>query len=259
MSEDSETRASFGYREIAADEKAGLVRSVFDKVAPKYDLMNDLMSVGAHRVWKSILIDRINPRPGEFLLDAAGGTGDVAAAFLTRADRRGRAQGRPGARAIVADVNAAMLRAGRRRQSAAGHAERLAHLCADAESLPLPDRSVDIYAIAFGVRNVTRIDATLAEARRVLKIGGRFFCLEFSQLGTENLQRLYDAWSFVVIPRLGEIVAKDRESYQYLVESIRRFPNQDNFAAMLRANGFSRVRYENLSAGIVAVHSGWRL
>lgn len=252
-------RASFGFREVATDEKADLVKGVFDSVAPKYDLMNDLMSAGVHRVWKQVFIYRINPQPGETLLDVAGGTGDIAAAFLARADTRPRASERGRARAIVSDINAEMLAAGQSRAFSPSVRSRMTLLCADAETLPVPDCSVDVYTIAFGIRNVTHIDRALAEARRVLKPGGRFFCLEFSHLATEGLQKLYDLYSFNVIPWLGEKVAKDRESYQYLVESIRRFPTQENFAGLIRAAGFSRVKYENLSAGIVAIHSGWRI
>jgi demethylmenaquinone methyltransferase/2-methoxy-6-polyprenyl-1,4-benzoquinol methylase len=250
--------ASFGFREVPAGEKAGLVRSVFDSVAPKYDLMNDLMSAGVHRLWKAVLIDRLNPRPGETLLDVAGGTGDIAAAFLARADDRRNSGAAPHARAIVADVNLAMLKEARARRRKGDTAARLALLCADAENLPLPDQSVDAYTAAFGLRNVTNVSRALVEARRTLKIGGRFFCLEFSHLATEGLQKLYDAYSFSVIPWLGEKIAKDRDSYHYLVESIRRFPNQEAFAAMVREAGFSCVKYENLSAGIAAIHSGWR-
>lgn len=259
MRDDGKEKASFGFQEVPAAEKAGLVRGVFDSVAARYDLMNDLMSAGIHRVWKSILIDRLAPKPGDVLLDVAGGTGDIAAAFLERADAKS-ARGDVGrSRAIVADINAEMLSAGRSRPKIAAIRDQLSIICADAESLPLPDRCVDAYTIAFGIRNVTRIDRALAEACRVLKTGGRFFCLEFSHLETEGMQKLYDAYSFKVIPWLGEKVASDRASYQYLVESIRRFPTQENFAAMIRAAGFSRVKYENLSAGIVAIHSGWRI
>lgn len=259
MDQNGGDRASFGFREVAEDEKAGLVRGVFDSVAPNYDLMNDLMSGGVHRVWKSHFIDRLNPQPGELLLDVAGGTGDIAAAFLARADTRPRAKERPEARVIVSDINAEMLAAGRTRKTATRLIGRMTPLCADAEDLPLPDACADAYSIAFGLRNVTHIDRALAEARRVLKTGGRFFCLEFSRLETEGLQKLYDLYSFSVIPWLGEKVAKDRESYQYLVESIRRFPSQENFAAMIRKAGLARVKYENLSAGIVAIHSGWKI
>ena len=259
MEQRGQDRASFGFREVADAEKEGLVREVFDSVAPNYDLMNHLMSAGVHRVWKSLFIDRLNPQPGELLLDVAGGTGDIAAAFLARADSRPRAPRLPPARAIVSDINAEMLAAGRQRKTPAEIRARMALLGADAERLPLPDGAVDAYTIAFGIRNVTHIDAALAEARRVLKPGGRFFCLEFSHLQTEGLQKLYDLYSFNVIPWLGEKVAKDRASYQYLVESIRRFPTQENFAAMIKRAGFARVRHENLSAGVVAIHSGWKI
>lgn len=259
MKEHGGEKASFGFREVEEAAKAGLVKGVFDSVAPNYDLMNDLMSAGVHRIWKSHLIDRINPQPGEILIDIAGGTGDVAAEFLRRADARPRAASRQPARAIVSDINAEMLAAGRLRKDLSALRARMATLCADAENLPLPDQCADAYTIAFGIRNVTHIDRALAEARRVLKPGGRFFCLEFSHLETEGLQKLYDLYSFNVIPWLGEKVAKDRESYQYLVESIRRFPTQDQFAAMIRQAGFARVGHENLSAGIVAIHSGWRI
>jgi demethylmenaquinone methyltransferase/2-methoxy-6-polyprenyl-1,4-benzoquinol methylase len=259
MADIDEARASFGFRDVAAGEKARLVRGVFDSVASRYDLMNDLMSAGVHRLWKSVFIDRLNPQPGELLLDVAGGTGDIAMAFLERADGRPRAAQLPPARAIVCDINFEMLAAGRRREPAARMGDRLVQACADAERLPYADSSVDAYTIAFGIRNVTRIDKALAEARRVLKIGGRFQCLEFSHLATEGLQKLYDAYSFRVIPWLGEKVAGDRESYQYLVESIRRFPAQERFAGMVRDAGFQRVAIENLSAGIVAIHSGRRI
>ena len=254
-----DAHASFGFQDVAAEEKARLVRDVFDRVASRYDLMNDLMSAGVHRVWKSVFIDRLNPQPGETLLDVAGGTGDIARAFIARADARLRAASLPLARAIVCDVNFEMLAEGRARPSPAFAPSRLVHVCGDAESLPWPDRSIDAYTIAFGIRNVTRIDRALAEAFRVLKIGGRFQCLEFSHLSTEGLQKLYDAYSFNVIPWLGEKVAGDRASYQYLVESIRRFPRQERFAAMIAEAGFQRVGFENLSAGVVAVHSGRRI
>lgn len=249
-------RASFGFRDVEAGEKARLVRDVFSSVASRYDLMNDLMSAGVHRVWKSVFIDRLNPQPGERLLDVASGTGDIAREFLKRADARPRSGQPPPASAIVCDINFDMLAAGRMRDS---EALRLTRVCGDAENLPFPDKSIDAYTIAFGIRNVTRIDRALAEARRVLRIGGRFQCLEFSHLATDGLQKLYDAYSFTVIPWLGEQVAGDRASYQYLVESIRRFPKQERFAAMIREAGFQRVGFENLSAGIVAIHSGRRI
>lgn len=258
MTDDAAT-ASFGFRTVNADDKARLVRGVFDRVATRYDLMNDLMSGGVHRVWKATLLDRLNPQPGEMLLDMAGGTGDVAHGFLARADGRANTADRPPAHAIVCDINHEMLKAGLDRDAAAGLAGRLTRVCGDAERIPAPDASVDAYTISFGIRNVTAIDRALREAFRVLRYGGRFVCLEFSHPTTGGLQALYDAYSFNVIPWLGERVADDRESYQYLVESIRRFPAQEAFAAMIRRAGFSRVRYENLSGGIAALHVGWRL
>jgi demethylmenaquinone methyltransferase/2-methoxy-6-polyprenyl-1,4-benzoquinol methylase len=259
MSGEGKEQASFGYRDVPAADKARLVRGVFDSVAGRYDLMNDLMSAGVHRTWKSFFIDRLQPQPGDLLLDVAGGTGDIADAFLARADTRPRAGRLPPARAIICDINAKMLRAGRARTRPDDRGRRLALVCGDAERLPIPDRSIDVYAIAFGVRNVTHLEAALGEARRVLKIGGRFACLEFAHPATEGLQKLYDLYSFNVIPWLGEMVAGDRESYQYLVESIRRFPNQERFASLIRAAGLSRVKYENISAGVVAIHSAWRI
>jgi demethylmenaquinone methyltransferase/2-methoxy-6-polyprenyl-1,4-benzoquinol methylase len=258
MNEKATETASFGFRQVAAGEKAGLVREVFSSVASRYDLMNDLMSGGAHRIWKSILIDRLAPQPGECLIDVAGGTGDVAAAFLERARSRPRAAAHNAARAIICDINKDMLAAGAARRKDEG-AAAIDIVCGDAERLPFPDAVADACEIAFGIRNVTRMDAALAEMRRVLKPGGRFACLEFSHPTTMAMQRLYDAYSFRVIPWLGEKVAGDRASYQYLVESIRRFPAQEHFASMMRTAGFARVGYENLSGGIVALHRGWRL
>jgi demethylmenaquinone methyltransferase/2-methoxy-6-polyprenyl-1,4-benzoquinol methylase len=220
--------------------------------------MNDLMSGGVHRIWKSVLLDRMSPRPGEALLDMAGGTGDVAHGFLKRADDR-NTSALPPATAVICDINHSMLTAGIARDAEKGFGARLSRVCGDAENIPLPDKSVDAYVISFGIRNVSHIDKALEEAFRVLKIGGRFFCLEFSHPVTDGLQKIYDAYSFNVIPWLGERVAKDRESYQYLVESIRKFPLQDHFAAMIKAGGFSRVKYENLSGGVAAIHSGWRV
>ncbi len=259
MSNYQDGQASFGFRTVKAGDKARLVRGVFDSVASRYDLMNDLMSGGVHRIWKSVLIDRIGPQPGETLLDVAGGTGDVAAAFLARADERPRADEKPPANATLCDINYEMLKAGERRADMAQYAGRLRRVTGDAERLPFPGRSADAYTIAFGIRNVTDIDAALSEAFRILKPGGRFFCLEFSHPITEGLQKIYDAYSFNVIPWLGEQVADDRASYQYLVESIRKFPGQEAFAARIRKAGFARVKYENLTGGVAAIHSGWRI
>lgn len=257
QSRDNET--SFGFRTVKTGEKARLVRSVFDSVAGKYDLMNDLMSGGVHRIWKSVFLDRIAPRPGEALIDVAGGTGDIAAGFLKRADELTAAAAKPLAKAVICDINYEMLKAGETRPDMMALGERLTRVTGDAENLPFPDKSFDTYTIAFGIRNVTNMDAALSEARRVLKPGGRFFCLEFSHPITEGLQKAYDAYSFNVIPWLGEQVANDRESYQYLVESIRKFPAQDAFVARIRGAGFGLAKYENLTAGVAAIHSGWRV
>lgn len=250
---ESETsgEADFGFRRVAAGEKAQLVRRVFDSVAGRYDLMNDLMSGGIHRLWKAALVDRLNPRPGQHLLDVAGGTGDICFRFL---DRAGAAS-----RVTVCDINESMLRRGRDRAIDAGRLAGIDWLCADAERLPVASGSVDAYTIAFGLRNVTHVAAALAEARRVLRPGGRFLCLEFSQVGSAPLRRAYDLYSFAVLPRLGRIVSGDRDAYQYLVESIRRFPPQEELARLMREAGLELVSFRNLSGGIAALHSGWRL
>ena len=247
----SEKTADFGYRTVAENEKPGLVRGVFDSVARRYDLMNDLMSGGIHRLWKHELIDRLNPRRGETLLDVAGGTGDVALGIVARTGGA--------ARVIVCDLTPAMLETGRDRAIDRGVLHGIEWLCGDAERLPIQSASVDAYTIAFGLRNVTRIDAALAEARRVLKPGGRFFCLEFSQIVLPALARLYDLYSFNVLPRIGGLVTGDRDAYQYLVESIRRFPAQQALLERIAAAGLERPRYRNLSGGIAAIHSAWRL
>jgi demethylmenaquinone methyltransferase/2-methoxy-6-polyprenyl-1,4-benzoquinol methylase len=251
----------FGYRQVAAHEKAGLVRGVFDAVAGRYDLMNDLMSGGIHRLWKAELLDRLNPRSGETLLDVAGGTGDVAFGIVERRGAAGRAAGGQVHRGqvIVCDINQAMLEVGRDRAVDRGLLRGIEWLCGDAEHLPVADASIDAYTIAFGLRNVTHLDAALAEARRVLKPGGRFFCLEFSRVALPSLARLYDLYSFQIVPRIGRFVAGDSEPYQYLVESIRRFPPQDELLARIEAAGLERARYRNLTGGIAALHSAWRL
>jgi len=256
MSAESQARetASFGYREVALEAKQDLVDDVFTKVAGRYDLMNDLMSAGLHRLWKEALVTRLAPprgRRGFSVLDLAGGTGDVAARIVARS--------RGAARVTVLDVNAAMLEVGRARAAARGDADRIAFIEGNAETLSFPDRSFDAATIAFGIRNVPRIDRALAEAFRVLRPGGRFLCLEFSAVDLPGMARLYDLYSFNVIPALGRVVTGDGAPYQYLVESIRRFPNQARFAEMLREAGFSRVGYDNLTGGVAAIHSGVRL
>ncbi|WP_247881104.1 bifunctional demethylmenaquinone methyltransferase/2-methoxy-6-polyprenyl-1,4-benzoquinol methylase UbiE [Skermanella sp. TT6] len=241
----------FGFREVDPRTKAPMVRQVFDSVATNYDLMNDLMSGGIHRLWKSDLIELIRPRPGMTLLDVAGGTGDISFRFL-------EAAGGP-AQAFVCDINEKMILVGRDRAVDRGVLSGVDWIVGDAETLPLKSRSVDVYTIAFGLRNVTRIDAALAEARRVLRPGGRFFCLEFSRVVLPVLRDVYDRYSFTVLPRLGQMVAGDREAYQYLVESIRQFPDQRSLVGRIEAAGFGQVRYRNLTGGIAAIHSGWRL
>jgi demethylmenaquinone methyltransferase/2-methoxy-6-polyprenyl-1,4-benzoquinol methylase len=238
----------FGFRTVREAEKQSLVGAVFDSVARRYDLMNDLMSGGIHRLWKAAMLDWLNPRPDMLLLDIAGGTGDIAFRFLERG----------GGFVVVVDVNREMLSVGRDRGIDSGIIRGICWVCGDAECLPIADGSVDAYAIAFGIRNVTRIERALAEARRVLKPGGRFLCLEFSRVSLPVLDRLYEAYSFRVLPALGHLVARDAEAYRYLAESIRRFPAQETFAQMIRAAGLDLVRWRNLSGGIAALHSAWR-
>jgi demethylmenaquinone methyltransferase / 2-methoxy-6-polyprenyl-1,4-benzoquinol methylase len=255
MTDVQQRTADFGARQVPLADKQALVDDVFRSVARRYDLMNDLMSLGLHRAWKDALVTAVNPpkeRPFS-LIDIAGGTGDVALRVVDA--------GGPATRATVCDVSAAMLAVGRERVIAArtGTAGNITFAEANAEALPFVDRSFDAATIAFGIRNVPRIDAALAEAYRVLNIGGRFLCLEFSAVTVPGLDTLYDLYSFSVIPALGRAVVGDGEAYRYLVESIRRFPKPPEFAAMLRAAGFARVSHRAMSGGIVALHSGWRL
>ena len=250
MTDDQSKQTHFGFRTVAETDKAGLVHGVFSRVASRYDVMNDLMSAGVHRVWKTAMMDWLAPREGQHLLDVAGGTGDIAFRFLERA---------PGARVTVCDMTESMLVEGRKRAEAGKLAERLGWVTGDAMALPFADNSFDRYTISFGIRNVTRIPDALAEARRVLKPGARLMVLEFSQIPVPMLQWLYDRYSFNVIPVMGQVVANDRDSYQYLVESIRKFPDQETFAQMIREAGFGRVQWRNLSMGIAALHSGWKL
>jgi demethylmenaquinone methyltransferase/2-methoxy-6-polyprenyl-1,4-benzoquinol methylase len=244
--------ATFGFRDVDPSEKPGLVQGVFDRVARRYDLMNDLMSGGVHRLWKDAVAGRLNPQAGETIVDCAGGTGDMARRFARMARRAQQRRGGRAARILVVDYNAEMVAAGRQK----GSEPEIAWAVGDAQRLPLADASADAYVIAFGIRNVTDVPAALREARRVLKPGGRFLCLEFSRPITEALQRAYDAYSFKVIPEVGARVAGDREAYQYLVESIRRFPDQRRFAAMIAEAGFGRVDYVNFTGGVAALHSG---
>jgi demethylmenaquinone methyltransferase / 2-methoxy-6-polyprenyl-1,4-benzoquinol methylase len=244
----------FGFRDVPLGDKQALVNDVFHSVAQRYDLMNDLMSAGLHRVWKDLMINALNPPRADTpfaLLDVAGGTGDIAF-------RAAKAAG-AGFRATVCDINSDMLAVGRERASARHLDDRVSFVEGNAEALDFPDRAFDAYTIAFGIRNVPRIDVALGEAFRVLKPGGRFLCLEFSSVDVPGLDRIYDLFSFKVIPPLGRAVTGDAESYQYLVESIRKFPKPSAFAEMIRAAGFSRVTWQSLSGGIVALHSGWRL
>jgi demethylmenaquinone methyltransferase/2-methoxy-6-polyprenyl-1,4-benzoquinol methylase len=254
----SEKTANFGFREVPEADKEGLVRHVFSSVAARYDLMNDLMSAGIHRIWKDAMVEWLNPQPGWRSLDVAGGTGDIAFRIADMARSRVK-EGRGGEAAVtVCDINADMLGEGVRRAAEKGETA-IDWVCGNAEALPFPDASFDSYTIAFGIRNVTHIDAALREARRVLRPGGRFVCLEFSKVEVPGLDTLYDTYSFKLLPRIGGWVAKDEDSYRYLAESIRRFPPQAKFAAMIAEAGLSQVKVRNLSGGIAAMHSAWRL
>ncbi len=241
--------ASFGFTDVSAEKKPELVQGVFESVASNYDIMNDLMSVGVHRLWKSTLIDMIKPKADQHLLDVAGGTGDIAFRFKQAG----------GGKVTVCDLTEGMVRVGRDRSIDQGILEGIDWTVGNAEELPIPSSSVDVYTIAFGLRNVPRTLQALKEARRVLKPGGRFFCLEFSKVVIPMFDELYDEYSFKLLPKLGEVVAKDRESYVYLVESIRRFPNQEALEALMVEAGLEQVKHRNLSGGIAAIHSGWRL
>ncbi len=246
----TEKTTHFGFQTVPEAEKAGRVQGVFGSVASKYDVMNDAMSMGIHRLWKDAMMDWLAPRPGQRLLDVAGGTGDISFRFLKRA---GRGQ------ATVLDLTEPMLIEGRKRAEAAQLGESLDWVVGDAMALPFEDNSFDVYTISFGIRNVTRPADALAEAWRVLRPGGRLMVLEFSQIPNELMQKAYDLYSFNIIPRMGQMIAGDRDSYQYLVESIRQFPDQESFLAMIRAAGFENAKYRNLTMGIACLHSGWKI
>ena len=246
----NEKTTHFGFQSVPEAEKAGRVQGVFGSVASKYDVMNDAMSLGIHRIWKDAMMDWLAPRPGQRLLDVAGGTGDIAFRFLKRAGH---------GHATVLDLTEPMLIEGRKRAEAAAMADSLDWLVGDAMALPFADNSFDVYTISFGIRNVTRPQEALNEAFRVLRPGGRLMVLEFSQIPNDLMQRVYDLYSFNIIPRMGQAIARDRDSYQYLVESIRKFPDQDMFLGMVRQAGFENAKYRNLSMGIACLHSGWKI
>jgi demethylmenaquinone methyltransferase/2-methoxy-6-polyprenyl-1,4-benzoquinol methylase len=239
----------FGFKTVEREKKRDMVREVFDSVAGKYDIMNDLMSLGVHRLWKRDFIAALDPRPNRTLLDLAGGTGDITFGWLKKG----------GGPAILSDINAAMLSVGRDRATANGLLADISFLVTDAEAIPLPDGSFDRISMAFGLRNCTNKEKVLAEARRLLRPGGKFLVLEFSKMQIAGLEKLYDAWSFQALPRIGSMVAGDAESYQYLAESIRMFPDQETLKGMMEDAGLERVTYRNLSGGIAAIHQGYRL
>jgi demethylmenaquinone methyltransferase/2-methoxy-6-polyprenyl-1,4-benzoquinol methylase len=250
MTDSDDKTTHFGFETVPESEKAGRVKGVFSSVATKYDVMNDVMSAGVHRIWKDAMMDWLAPRAGQKLLDVAGGTGDIAFRFLKRAGS---------GHATVLDLTESMLVEGRKRAEAAKMADSLDWVVGDAMALPFPDNSFDVYTISFGIRNVTRPQEALNEAYRVLRPGGRVMVLEFSQLPNDALQKAYDLYSFNVIPRMGKLIANDSESYQYLVESIRNFPDQETFLGMVRQAGFENAKYRNLTMGVAALHSGWKI
>ena len=250
MTDNPAKTTHFGFQDVPEDQKAGMVHGVFTNVAAKYDIMNDVMSGGIHRLWKDAMMDWLAPRSGQRLLDVAGGTGDIAFRFLKRAGD---------AEAVVLDMTESMLVEGRKRADAEALADKLDWVVGDAMALPFEDNSFDVYTISFGIRNVTRIEDALSEAYRVLRPGGRLMVLEFSQLPNPAMQKAYDLYSFNVIPRMGQVIVGDSASYQYLVESIRKFPDQERFAEMIRNAGFENVSYRNMTFGVAALHAGWKI
>ena len=250
MTQTDQKTTHFGFQEVPEHEKAGRVQGVFGSVASKYDVMNDAMSMGIHRIWKDAMMDWLAPRPNTRLLDVAGGTGDISFRYLKRAGQ---------AHATVCDLTEPMLVAGRQRAEAAAMADSLDWVVGDAMKLPFADNTFDVYTISFGIRNVTRPQEALNEAFRVLRPGGRLMVLEFSQIPNELMQKVYDLYSFNIIPKMGQVIANDRDSYQYLVESIRKFPDQDTFLGMVQKAGFANAKYRNLTMGIACLHSGWKV
>jgi demethylmenaquinone methyltransferase/2-methoxy-6-polyprenyl-1,4-benzoquinol methylase len=250
MTDQNQSTTHFGFETVPESEKAGRVQGVFGSVASKYDVMNDAMSMGIHRIWKDAMMDWLAPRPGQRLLDVAGGTGDISFRFLKRAGS---------GHATDCDLTEPMLVEGRKRAEADQMAESLDWVVGDAMALPFEDNTFDVYTISFGIRNVTRPQEALNEAYRVLKPGGRLMVLEFSQIPNQLMQKVYDLYSFNIIPRMGQLIADDRDSYQYLVESIRKFPDQDTFLDMVRKAGFANAKYRNLTMGIACLHSGWKI
>ncbi len=250
MAKAEQPTTHFGNETVPESEKAGRVQGVFTSVASKYDVMNDVMSVGIHRIWKEAMMDWLAPRGGQQLLDVAGGTGDISFKFLGRAGH---------GHATVCDITESMLVEGRKRAEAESMSDSLDWVVGDAMALPFPDNSFDVYTISFGIRNVTRPQEALNEAYRVLRPGGRLMVLEFSQLPNPMMQKAYDLYSFNVIPQMGKMIANDRDSYQYLVESIRKFPDQDTFLGMVKQAGFHNASYRNLTMGVAALHSGWKI
>ena len=250
MSESKSAHTHFGYQNVPEENKSGLVKEVFNNVSSKYDVMNDLMSVGIHRVWKDTLINWLAPKENQNLLDVAGGTGDIAIRFLNQAKS---------GNATILDMTESMLQEGTKRITNSSLSSRMRWVVGDAMALPFKKNTFDIYTISFGIRNVTKIDKALSEAFRVLKPGGRIMILEFSKLPNPMMQKAYDLYSFNVIPKIGEIVAGDKDSYQYLVESIRKFPDQVSFANMMTSAGFENVKFRNLTFGVAALHSGWKI